>query len=75
MSDNKITSVNFREIFLRIIANYTLQKPQKKTKQDEIELKNLEGLIIDNRFDEENEHDTLKDILDLLEIIKKEKGI
>ncbi len=75
MSDNKIASINFREIFLRMIGNYTTKKSKKKTKQEEIDIKNFNGLNIDNTFDEENNHDTLEDILNLLEIIKKEKGL
>ena len=68
MNNNKIAFVNFREIFLRMIANYTTNKQQNKTKEDVIDLKNFEGLIIYNKFDEENNHDTLDDILNLLEI-------
>jgi hypothetical protein len=75
MSNNKIASVNFREIFLRMIGNYTTKKQKNKSKQEEIDIKNYDGLKIDNTFDEENNHDTLEDILNLLEIIKKEKGL
>jgi uncharacterized protein YgfB (UPF0149 family) len=75
MSSNNIALVNFREIFLRMIGNYTTKKPQKKTKEEEIDIKNYNSIKIDNTFDEENNHDTLEDIINLLEIIKKEKGL
>ena len=75
MSNNKIASVDFREIFLRMVGNYTTKKINKKSKMEEIDLKNCCGIKIDNSFDEENNHDSLEDILNLLEIIKKEKGI
>lgn len=58
-----------------MIANYTSNKEIVKSKQDYIELKNLDGLIIDDNYDKNNDEDTLKDILILLEIIKKEKNI
>lgn len=75
MSTNNIGKVDFREIYKRMIANYTSKKEIVKSKQDYIELKKLDGLIIDDNYDKNNDEDTLKDILILLEIIKKEKNI
>lgn len=75
MSTNKVGKVDFREIYKRMIANYTSNKEIEKSKEDYLELKELEGLIIGDDYDKNNNEDTLHDILLLLEIIKKEKNI
>ncbi len=69
------TTINLREIFLSMIGNYTTNKQNKKTKMEKKSLQYSLGIIIDNNFDIENNHDTVKDIIDLLNIIKKEKGL
>jgi len=72
MKDPYFTQTNLNEIYKRMLENYT----SKKKKQNHIkDLFKYDGIIIDDTYDKENSEDSLENILLLLKIIKKEKGL
>ena len=61
---------NYHEIYVKMLQNYTKEK-ENQTR----DLSKYSGIIIENNYDKEKDEDSLQNILLLLSIIKKEKGL
>lgn len=72
---NLIKVVELREIFYKMLHNYTknFNLNIKDDKTNNESLKNYNNIILNENLDKEDNHDSLLDILNLLQIIKKEK--
>lgn len=67
-----LKTTNFREIYINMLENY---KNTNKIKENSRDLSKFDGLVIEDTYDKEHDEDSLENILLLLKIIKKEKGI
>lgn len=63
---------NFHEIYKKMLENYTKEKVKENETRD---LSKYSGIILENNYDKEKDEDCLHNILLLLSIIKKEKGL
>lgn len=63
---------NYHEIYVKMLENYTKEKEKENQTRD---LSKYSGIIIENNYDKEKDEDSLQNILLLLSIIKKEKGL
>ena len=66
-----LLETNFRKIYVRMLENYT----NKKKENCIGDLFGYDGIILENNYDKEHGEDSLENILLLLSIIKKEKGL
>lgn len=73
--ENITKVVELREIFYKMLHNYTtnFNLNIKDDKTNNESLKNYKNIILTENLDKEDNHDSLLDILNLLQIIKKEK--
>ena len=70
--NNEPFLTNFHEIYVKMLENYTNEKAKENKTRD---LYKYSGIILENNYDKEHGEDSLENILLLLSIIKKEKGL
>lgn len=73
--ENLTKIVELREIFYKMLHNYSenFKLNIKDDKTNNESLKIYSNIILTENLDKEDNHDSLMDILNLLQIIKKEK--